>query len=434
MMRFRVKAPSFVSSLVLVALTVHCADESLPAPSASSVAPSPLASSVAPPPEVPMPLATVRTTSPSLALGNLEGQVKVAEKKLREAPTVAHKAQLFGLLLQRFQISGALADYSRALELADLKLEDKPEFEAVLLRARGLSAAHKFAEALVELERAKALAPKEQATLVMSRKAAVLLAVGRYDEALELAMTVVRLEPTMSSLADQAVIVGAMGGREPAEALFVQAEQLYRGVSPFAISQLYFDRASMFERAGDLTTATTLFRAANKRLPSHVHVATHLAPLLSPSEGVAILEALGAVEEPDVLAQLGVLKNMTAAKSGDALIARASALYDAAMAKHPEAFADHAGWFWINGGSDPAKALSAAKLNLSLRKTADAYELMLAAAEAAKETALLCETKASAAALKWKTLRLESRLSTVGVACAAASPAPSASASAGAPK
>jgi hypothetical protein len=53
------------------------------------------------------------------------------------------------------------------------------------------------------------------------------------------------------------------------------------------------------------------------------------------------------------------------------------------LAKHPEAFADHAAEFWLAAGADPDKGLRLAKMNLEIRNTPRARRL-LALAVAAK--------------------------------------------------
>jgi hypothetical protein len=187
----------------------------------------------------------------------------------------------------------------------------------------------------------------------------------------------------------------------------------------------------MFEKAGDLASATALYQAALKRLPEHAHAAVHLAPLLPPSEGIALLDRVAArTDSADVFAQRGVLANIVAKGQGDADLAKAQQLYDEAMNRHPKAFADHAGWFYVNVVVEPRKALAAAKLNVATRKTSDSLELLLAAAELAKDGTELCAARELAEALRWKTPRLQSRLATTkctqGKALAAPSAAPSA--------
>jgi tetratricopeptide (TPR) repeat protein len=400
-------------------ILLGCADEqkavpagSAPASSVSS-APAPSASAAPPASTLEMPQGGVKTTSPNIALSNLDGQIRKAEEDLAKQDSIEKRAQVFGLVGARFQVTSKLDDYSRMLKVSDVKLGEGATFDEVMLFARGRSAAHEFEEALAALERAKTLASKEQVTSVTSKRAAVLLALGRYEEALPLAETVARLEPSLSSFADQGAILAAMGEVAAAEKIFVQAETLYRSVSPFPLAHLYFDRGQMFEKSGDLASATALYQAAIKRLPEHAHAAVHLAPLLPPSEGIALLDAVAAMtDSADVFAQRGVLQNIVAKGKGDADLAKAQALYDEAMNRHPKAFADHAGWFYVNVGVDPRKALAAAKINASVRKTADSVELLLAAAELAKDDAELCAARALADGLKWKTPRLSSRLAT----------------------
>jgi hypothetical protein len=56
------------------------------------------------------------------------------------------------------------------------------------------------------------------------------------------------------------------------------------------------------------------------------------------------------------------------------------------VASHPEAFADHAAEFWLAAGANPDKALRWARLNVEIRKTPRAYDL-LARAIGANEVA-----------------------------------------------
>jgi hypothetical protein len=67
----------------------------------------------------------------------------------------------------------------------------------------------------------------------------------------------------------------------------------------------------------------------------------------------------------------------------DRHLAQVRSRYDELVDKHPEAFADHAGWFWLDEGKDPAKALLLAKKNLAVRTNGKAYELAVLAGIAA---------------------------------------------------
>ena len=60
--------------------------------------------------------------------------------------------------------------------------------------------------------------------------------------------------------------------------------------------------------------------------------------------------------------------------------AKAEARYDELLARHRDAFADHAAEFWLTIGGDPERALGLARHNLSLRNTPRARALVQDAA------------------------------------------------------
>lgn len=71
--------------------------------------------------------------------------------------------------------------------------------------------------------------------------------------------------------------------------------------------------------------------------------------------------------------------------------ARLPPRYDEFMARHPKAFADHAGEFWLGIGTDPDKTLWLAQMNLEVRKTPLAYDLLSKAVSAKKAARSLGE-------------------------------------------
>ena len=58
---------------------------------------------------------------------------------------------------------------------------------------------------------------------------------------------------------------------------------------------------------------------------------------------------------------------------------KTAARYDELMARHPEAFADHAAGFWLDAG-DAGRARRLAQMNLEVRQTPRAHELLARAA------------------------------------------------------
>ena len=355
-----------------------------------------------------------KTTEPAVALTNLKSQLNGQIKLMADRPKdLQARSAVVSISLARFKLLGKSEDLTRAIELAEsaTTIEEK-SFAALFLRARGRAAAHRFDEALADLDAAdKVVVLPEDKGRTNGTRANILIALGRYEEALPTIEKAARVHPDSDALADHAYLLGLMGKSTEAESLFVQAEQKHRGTSPFGLVQIYFDRGSMWEKQGNLTEATALYKAAYAKLPQHPHVAVHLASLLPPAEGVAVLEPVAKeTDDPDVFAELGTLQNLVKAGSGDAMIEKAGAAYDELFAKLPSGYADHAGWFWVTTGNDPKKALTAAQKNIGVRQTADAYELLIAAAEAAKDTAVLCTALKGAKALKYSTPPLKERV------------------------
>lgn len=400
--------------LLLTAVVLSACRDETPMPASSTSAGAPASIAVSASSDAPITQYTAKTTSPSIELNNLDAQVQSADKQFGAHPDdFVARTKLVGLLLLRGRVLGKSEDLARAVELAEVGPTAQPKgYEGYLLRARGRSAAHRFKDALSDLDLAeKQLEPRASKAPILGLRATLFVAVGRYEDALPLMEKRSRTQPSTATLGDHAALLGRMGQYKEADALFLQAETKFRSISPIPLVELYFDRAAMWERAGNLELATKVYRAAKERLPQHVHVATHLAGLIAPSEAIPMLEPLTALsDDADLFAQLGILKNLLASKSGDASLARAKDLYDAHYAKLPEAYADHAGWFWVNAGGDASKALAAAKKNLEQRQTPEAYELLLAAATAADDLSAKCQAKRAAAALKYSTPRLSEQL------------------------
>ena len=69
--------------------------------------------------------------------------------------------------------------------------------------------------------------------------------------------------------------------------------------------------------------------------------------------------------------------------------------------------ADHAGWFWLGPGKDPARALALAQKNAEARPTAAAYELLVEAATRAGKTDAACAAADRALGLRYPTPKLQ---------------------------
>jgi tetratricopeptide (TPR) repeat protein len=132
----------------------------------------------------------------------------------------------------------------------------------------------------------------------------------------------------------------------------------------------------------DLRRARAWCEAAVRVVPVYVPAQGHLAEIEAAlgetAAAVARLRPLArAPDDPDYATQLARILG-DAGRTEEAQVWRdyAEARYDELLARHPEAFADHAAEFWFTVGGDPGRALRLARQNLALRPTPRARALV----------------------------------------------------------
>src|SRR5207247_2911751 len=86
-------------------------------------------------------------------------------------------------------------------------------------------------------------------------RAAVLQAVGRYEEALEVRQRQAALRPTIVTLGALASLAADRGELALADRLFDAAVSSYPDVSPFPVAWVRFQQGTMWMRAGALSQA-----------------------------------------------------------------------------------------------------------------------------------------------------------------------------------
>lgn len=241
-------------------------------------------------------------------------------------------------------------------------MHDAPKAgQAYLARARTGSAFHLFVAALSDLDLAQRYGM--DATVVDDERAGIFEAVGRYDEALELRREAVARAPTFQCLGALAALHGARRECDVAERLFQDSRDRYRGVSPFPLAMLDFQRGHMWLAEDDRERGH--LAEVEARLGGVEAAIARLRPLASSSD------------DPDYAAQLSrILAAAGRTDEAQAWGARASSRYDELVLWHPEAFADPAAEFWLMAGADPRRALWVAAVNFDVRKTARARELL----------------------------------------------------------
>jgi tetratricopeptide (TPR) repeat protein len=321
--------------------------------------------------------ATSGATTGSIAIDNLDFQIA----QPRDA---AGEAGIADLLLTRARFLG---DY-QALDRASTLTEGRGDTVVDLLRrARARSAAHRFAEALADIDAAErtGAGPDDLAAL----RASILVATGHADETIPQLERAVQRTPGYASRSALAVAYAAAGRYVDADRLYVAALADLDTTSPFPYAWICFARGLMWtEQAGDIVRGESMYAKALTYLPEFALANIHLAEIeaargdLAPA--VARLERVVASTqepEPEALALLGQLHVRTGeTERGECEILLARQRYDTLLARHPLAFADHAAEFYLGPGADPARAWDLARRNLANRQTDRAYLLAIKAA------------------------------------------------------
>jgi tetratricopeptide (TPR) repeat protein len=324
----------------------------------------------------------ISTTAGPIAMANLATQIQGLEDQVaRGQITRGGRADLVELLTMRGHILGRIADAERSAELAEQFVHDAPaDGLSFFARARTRAGFHRFTNALSDLDEAQRLGMGRDA--VKAERAGILRALGRYDEALAFERETHGQRPDFETLGALAVLHAEQGNTRTAEGFFNRCHLSYLAVSPFPLAMLDFQRGLMWMRQENLDRARLWFDAARRRLSAYAPAQGHLAEvegaLGEVDAAIASLRRLTlSSDDPDYAAQLARIL-ADAGRADEALECRASAAsrYDELIARHPEAFADHAAEFWLATGREPGKALALAKRNLEIRRTARAHELV----------------------------------------------------------
>src|SRR5262245_12668454 len=322
-------------------------------------------------------------TDGTIALLNLQAQIDGLEGH----STTGEATALIDLLILRGLILGRISDYERAAQLADRLVEHADTDAAVYVaRARTRAVFHRFTEALDDLDQADRISPQDIAA--KRERAAILQALGHYDEALVTYGTVADRAEQFEHAAALAGFWAERGETETAQHFYLESLCSYRGVSPFPLALLDFQLGVMWMRKDRLSEARACFEAAVRRIPAYVAAQGHLAEvdadLGEPEAAIARLTPLAiSSDDPDYAAQLSRILGEAGCSRGSAAWRRvAASRYDELISAHPAAFADHAAEFWLGVGNDPSKGLRLAEFNLRVRQTPRAYDLLAQALDA----------------------------------------------------
>lgn len=375
-------------------------------------------------PPAPVSLVAPRTTDGSIALSNLDSQIRARQAIVERRPDDVDAANTLVLfLLARGQYRGSVADYEHADALAVALVERHPESgDAHLTHAATLGTFHLFARVLDEAaaaEKAGAAGPE-----VGHARATALMGQGRFDEADATGVWRDTSHLDSSDLASAAVLAGERGLDAESDRLFDRARVEYRDVSPFPVAWADFQRGWLLERHGDRARARLYLAEAHAVLPLFPHAAVHLAGLETPDRARVLLEPLlGKSDDPEVdVAYADALRRLGRIEDAKPFVDRARARYDVLLKTHLEAFADHASAFYLGMGHDPARALELARANAENRGTEAAIDALMVAALAAGAREEACAAAARGALLRYATPAFRETVRTARVGCPDTSP------------
>lgn len=338
-----------------------------------------------------------RATTDGLAYLN---QLDARLQNLPKSDTPHSRAVRAGVLFQRYQALGALADLDAAYALARV-LNDSHESdaEALLLAATIFSYVHEFDTALALLDlRDDAQSGAALRLEIANARSMTPLSARIFPNP---PLTTGKEYAELLQLANDCIDRGEL---DCASDYFHQAQFVYTDVAPMPLAWLHTQQGITLLRFDQPEQAIRFFRSALTRLPGYALAQEHLAQCLvrvgQIDEAREIyLKVIEQTKNPEDMAGLAVLEN----KQGNIAVAqkwliRAKLSYGERLAKFPAAYAQHAVKFFLLI-ADSAEAERVAQLNFAARKDAGAYialaEVRLAAGNEQAACDLLAPVLAS---------------------------------------
>ena len=215
----------------------------------------------------PLSQASLPTTDGAIALLNLTSQIEGQLRQFGQSQiSAAQGAGLVELFAIRGQFLSRIVDYEHASKLAEQLVQNVPtDANSFFARARTRAIFHRFPEALSDLNRAEQLGRDRNS--VNAARAAILHAIGDYEQAFVIRQQAVETSPNIDTFGALAILQFERGDLAEAERLLIAAQECYCGISPFPIAWLYFQWGHLWMHAGNRTLARTWFEAANHRFP-----------------------------------------------------------------------------------------------------------------------------------------------------------------------
>jgi hypothetical protein len=287
------------------------------------------------------------------------------------------------------EFHGDLDAFDRMEALAaDLTRADPESARAALVCAQVACATHRFGDARGHLEIAKS---REARPEVVHRQSLTLdQACGaNLDAVLDARQRMVAACPRLEDMVPLGALLADMDRFVESDAVFRQALRAYGDVSPFPLAWVCFQLGLLWGElatAPDAQRAAAWYRHAIEYVPGYAKARVHLAEICMQcgrvDEALALLTPVAASGDPEVHWRLGeVLAAQEKLEDARAEIEAARSLFEALLARHPLAFADHAAEFYASNGNDRPRALELARANAANRPTQRALGLVRALAQ-----------------------------------------------------
>ena len=252
---------------------------------------------------------------------------------------------------------------------------------AALVQAEVASAVHRFGDARGHLERATLLgAPRdaiERHTLALDQACGLNL-----DAVVDARRRIAGASGQIEDWIPLGAVLADLELFNEADAVYQQAFYSYQGTSPFPLAWVCFQLGMLWGElvpAPDSSLAALWYRRAIDYLPGYVKARVHLAEICLRQDEIGDAEALllpvCSSRDPEVPWRLAeVLMAQDRFDEAEAQLDAARFGFNALLARHPLAFADHAAEFYAGSGDDMRRALVLARANVANRPTRRALE------------------------------------------------------------
>lgn len=330
------------------------------------------------------------TTAAASAMAHLEGRLSLPVST--PGQSIAHA----GLLYQRYQITGRMADLDAAYASAKtLASAENAGDDAHLLWPTLAAYMHEFSEAKASLAKLSPAQDDAKAALLIQIKTA------RGQGRAPVFTTALANGAEFADLVQRAGHCVDMGDLDCATQNYHQAQFVYSDSAPFPLAWLHTQQGIALLRFGFSEWALRFFDAALARMPGYFLAAEHRAECLASTgqlvaaraEYLSIIAQTGGEQagNPEFMAALaaveGELENQPEMLRWQNLARQGFA---ARLVKYPNAYAQHAVDFYLQI-NDLARAERLALQNLQLRQDVGSYVLLAEVALAKPDAKQFCE-------------------------------------------